>query len=213
MKALVTGSAGFIGGHLVAALEGMGHDVLGIDLIGGMDLLTCDLPDADAVFHLAAQTDAYFEDAEADARANIMASLRVFRRYREKVVFASTAMVNYPANAYAISKRACEDYARLYGVSIVRLCNITGPGGHSVFERFEDAETLTIYGTGEQRRNYANVASAVKALMAQYRKGGVFVLPGGEMSVNEIADRFPNKPRAYVPARPGDILDARQIAA
>jgi nucleoside-diphosphate-sugar epimerase len=213
VKAIVTGSSGFIGGHLVAALEGMGHDVLGIDLIGGLDLLTCDLPDAEAVFHLAAQTDAYFEDAEADARANIMASLRVFLRYREKVVYASTSMVNYPANPYAISKRACEEYALLYGASVVRLCNITGVGGHSVFERFADAETLTIYGTGQQRRNYANVGNAVTALLSRHRKGGVFVLPGVEMSVNEVADHFPGKPRAYEPARPGDILDGRQIAA
>ena len=34
MKALVTGSAGFIGRTVAARLEGAGHDVLGIDLEG-----------------------------------------------------------------------------------------------------------------------------------------------------------------------------------
>lgn len=211
MRAVVTGSAGFIGSHLVAELQARGHEVLGIDLIGGLDILTCDLPDADRVFHLAAQTDAYCQDAEADARANILGSLRVFKRYGSRVTFASSALVNYPSNFYAIGKRACEDYAKVFGAGVVRLCNITGVGGHSVFEKFEAADELTIFGTGMQRRHYADVSEAVSALINC--RGGLVVLRGEELTVNQIADRFPNKPRRYAPAKNGDMIDGRQLAA
>ena len=211
MRVVVTGSAGFIGTHLVKALHERGDFVIGLDRLTGDDILDCELPDADRVFHLAAQTDAYCQDAERDARTNIIGSLRIFQRYGSRVVFASSAMVNYPANFYAIGKRACEDYAKLFGIGIVRFCNITGEGGHSVFEKFADAETLTVYGTGEQRRNYADVSLAVAALLEN--RGGLSVLEGEELTVNEIADMFIGKPRRYVSARPGDILDGRQVAA
>lgn len=39
MKALVTGSAGFLGRHFVAALDDHGYDVTGADLVDGVDAL------------------------------------------------------------------------------------------------------------------------------------------------------------------------------
>ena len=213
MISLVTGSAGFIGSHLCRALADRGDRVIGLDLKTGGDIRTCDLPYSDIVFHLAAQTDAYYQNAWDDASTNILGSLRIFSRYRDKVVFASSAMVNYPTTPYAISKRACEEYAALYGVSVLRLCNITGPGGHSVFEKFEADETLTIYGDGEQLRTYATVKKAVQALIDKAGKPGVSILPGSDLTVNQIASgRFPHKPKNYVQAKVGDMADARQMA-
>ena len=65
MKALVTGSAGFVGRHLIGHLEDNGYDVFGTDLSsGGPDLL--DLKsfielfkriNPEVVFHLAGQAD------------------------------------------------------------------------------------------------------------------------------------------------------------
>lgn len=212
MKVVVTGSDGFIGRHVCKRLVNGKFDVVGLDLKTGDDILTCGLPDADWVIHLAAQTSAYCEDAEIDARANILGSIRVFQRYGDKVTFASSSMVNYPTTPYAISKRACEDYAKLYGAAIVRLCNIVGPGGHSVFEAFRGSDELTIYGSGDQRRSYADIGDAVKALLGC--REGLTVVGGQDLSVNEIASRFfASKPRRYLPARAGDMMDGRQIAA
>lgn len=210
--AVVTGSDGFIGLHLRAALSDRGDDVICIDLKRHQDIRFCHLPDADLCFHLAAQTDAYCEDAGHDAEVNILGSIRIFRRYGARCVFASSAMANYPKTPYAISKRACEDYAALYGVSVVRLPNINGPGGHSAFEAFEAADTIKIYGNGEQRRTYAPVEVAVAALLEHAGKGGVRVVGGVDLKVHQIADLYPDKPREYLAARPLDMMDARQVA-
>lgn len=212
MRSLVTGSEGFIGRHLCEALRARGDVVIGLDLKSGEDVCDCDLPDANLVFHLAAQTNAYFEDAIVDAEVNIIGSLRIFRRYGSRTVFASSAMVNYPATPYAIAKRACEAYAALYGVAVVRLPNVTGRGGHSVFEAFEAADELMIYGSGEQRRSYVSVDKAVSALMEHAGKGGVRVVGGVDLTVNQVADMHPGKPRRHLPARPLDMMDARQVA-
>ena len=55
MKVLVTGHKGYIGKHLYYNLKNMGHNVDGIDLKDGKDVLQC-LPDKpyDYVFHMAA---------------------------------------------------------------------------------------------------------------------------------------------------------------
>src|SRR4051794_27143337 len=126
MRALVTGHAGFVGIHLCKELVRRGYGVMGIDLKYGADIVTCELPDADRVFHLAAQTDAQCEDVGKDAAVNIVGSIRVFERYRDKAVFASLSMVMYPVTPYAISKGAAEDYARYYGAAVVRFCNLYG---------------------------------------------------------------------------------------
>ena len=69
MKALVTGSEGFVGKYLRAELEGHGYDVTGLDLAAGEKTAAVDLLDAGAteeliaalqpevIFHLAGQAD------------------------------------------------------------------------------------------------------------------------------------------------------------
>lgn len=210
MIAIVTGSEGFIGGHLCKALEAAGHTVIGRDQKSGNDILFCDLPDADRVFHLAAQTDATYSDMQDDAETNIMGTLRILDRYREKVVFASSSAVNHPLTPYAISKLAGEMYARSCGAAIVRLCNVFGAGGHGVFEKFREAETLKIYGDGNQVRTYTHVANAVDYLM-KAGAGTTTIVPGTDMTVNQIAAQF-SKPREYLPARAGEVFDGRQVA-
>ncbi|WP_431925795.1 NAD-dependent epimerase/dehydratase family protein [Nonomuraea jabiensis] len=59
-KVLVTGAAGFIGSHVVEALEASGHEVAGLDLRSGDDVrdttvLDRLLPGADVVVHQAAK--------------------------------------------------------------------------------------------------------------------------------------------------------------
>jgi dTDP-L-rhamnose 4-epimerase len=60
MRVLVTGSAGFIGSHVVEALEAAGHEVVGLDLVDGSDVRDAGdvrraLRGVDAVCHQAAK--------------------------------------------------------------------------------------------------------------------------------------------------------------
>ena len=64
MNALVTGAAGFVGGHLIAHLEACGDEVIGIDRQDGPDLLDPSALKAfvaevspDAIYHLAGWSD------------------------------------------------------------------------------------------------------------------------------------------------------------
>jgi UDP-glucose 4-epimerase len=58
MKILITGSSGFIGKHLVAALQSQGHDIVQADRTHGIDLTdqaqVQALPEVEMVVHLAA---------------------------------------------------------------------------------------------------------------------------------------------------------------
>lgn len=206
---VVTGSFGFIGRHLCRALRDRGVKVYEIDLFNGCDINTCELPDADRVWHLAAQTDAYCKDAQSDAYNNIIGSLRIFERYGNKVVLTSSAMVNYPCNPYAISKRACEDYAKFFGAAIVRLPNVYGQGGHSLIDRCSEDSEIKVYGTGEQRRTYQHVSVVVDELLS-VTPGSLKIVSGVNMSVNQIVAMY-DKPKTHVAARDGDLLYALQL--
>lgn len=201
---LVTGHRGFVGSHLTPYLRKW----IGIDLVEGADILTADLPEADRVYHLAANTNAQSPEALEDARTNIMGTLRLLEHYGSRLVFASSSMVEYPVTPYGISKLTGEHYARLYGAAVVRFCNLYGDGGHSVIDRFREAETLEIRGTGEQIRTYAPVEDAVSELLS-VGPGETRVLQGRDMSVNDVAAMF-DKPVRRVPASALDLLDARQ---
>lgn len=211
MKILVTGHLGFVGRHLCKALEMRGDVVLGFDVIEGYDIAADWMPDdVDRVFNLAARTDAQSDDSECYARVNVVGAARVFAKYGDKVVHASTSMVNYPVTPYAITKAAAEELARYHGCAVVRLCNLFGKGGHSVIDKFEQAETLIIRGDGEQRRTYAPVEAGVYELMT-VGVGMMSILRGRDMTVNEVAGLHPNKQMMSEPAHPLDILDGRQV--
>lgn len=207
--ALVTGDLGFIGQHLCRAIrDGDDYVVIGRDLKRGSheDIRTCVLPPADICFHLAAQTKAQTQDAYEDASINIMGTLRVLERYREQVVFAASATT--PVVPYAISKQACEHYCKLYRARIVRMCNVTGPGGHGVIEAFAKADVLKIAGRGNQKRAYASVQRAVAMFLAAAKSqpGELHQLQGVELTVLEIAELFyPTKPREFVAQEANDM--------
>jgi len=213
-KVLVTGSEGFIGTHLMNVLRTNPNiEMTGIDLKLGHDIrLKQDWGDFDAVYHLAARSDAHSTDIEADFQTNVVATFKLMQRYGRRLVFASSSMVNYPVNSYAVSKLTGERYARLFGSRVVRLCNIYGPGGHSVIDKFREAtDQITIYGDGHQLRTYAPVADAVTALT--YDNRPFYILQGTEMRVWQLADLIVSSTvkRHYAPMKVTDVIDARQL--
>ncbi len=160
--ALVTGAAGFIGSHLVERLLAEGARVTGVDAFTPyydaslkrrnaaalahprfrlleLDLGAADLgalPEADVVFHLAAQPGvraSWGAEFAAYAHHNVLATQRLLERYRasrlQRFVYASSSSVygdaeRYPTaedllprpfSPYGVTKLAGEHLALLYG--------------------------------------------------------------------------------------------------
>ena len=168
--------------------------------------------------------------------------LEAAKKHGVRVIFASTCEVyGYagdglasetselrPHSPYAASKagadRLCFAYWMTHGlnVTVVRPCNIYGPRQRSgrsgaVIPRFVDralsGEPLTVFGTGQQRREYMHVNDLVDAYHLVLDKnpdqGEAINLGTGETpSIREIAEFVAQKLDArveYGPGRPGEV--------
>jgi len=137
-----------------------------------------------------------------------------------------------PDSPYGASKlageKACLAYAKLYELEAValRYFNVYGP--HQRFDEYGnvipifvfqmiDGETLTIFGDGEQTRDFINVRDVVQAnLKAANSRGvsGAFNLGSGtRISINGLVRELAGLADGgvdvrYGPPRPGDVRDS-----
>jgi nucleoside-diphosphate-sugar epimerase len=247
--ALVTGGAGFIGGHLVDRLVQDGWRVRVLDDFSSgseanlaasrpdVELLRGDVCDtalvaravagANVVFHQAAipSVPRSVADPELTNRVNVDGTLALLQAARcagvRRFVFAASCaaygndpalpkredMTPAPESPYALQKLAAEGYctlfAKLYGFETValRYFNVYGPRQNpqseyaAVLPRFITAclagRAPTIYGDGEQTRDFVFVGDVVEAnlLAAESPKamGAVVNVAGGRrISLNEL---------------------------
>ncbi len=143
-------------------------------------------------------------------------------------------MRTMPRSPYAVAKLAAEQYTRvfasLYGMSTVslRLFNVFGPrqdassGYAAAIPRFISAylqqTSPTIYGSGQQSRDFKFVANVVRAFVLAAdapRLAGesVNIAAGRPHSVLEILDLIagglgPGAPPIFAPERSGDLRDS-----
>lgn len=144
MRAVVTGAAGFVGTHLVAALRARGWQVAGTDRRPGAghraDLVAADLDGlvrgADVVFHLAGRASArasWRDDFDAYLHDNVRATQRLLEACHAsrvgRVVLASSSSVyggaaplptredapTAPISPYGATKVMAEGLAAAYG--------------------------------------------------------------------------------------------------
>jgi len=178
-------------------------------------------------------------DAEVNVLGTIRV-LEAARAHGAQVVFSSTGGAIYgdverpareddsrrPVSPYGTSKLAAEAYLatwnRLHGAGhvVLRFANVYGPrqlpkleGGVVAifFDRLRAGQGVTVYGDGEQTRDYVYVGDVVDAVLAAIgRDGGVFnVGTGVETSVVALFEACRQlagvEARAdHEPARPGD---------
>ena len=132
-----------------------------------------------------------------------------------------------PISMYGLHKLTAEQltlqYAKFYGLraSALRYFNVYGtarqsadgayPNVFSAFNRDSKKGEITIFGDGEQRRDYVHVLDVVRAnkefLWTDKGWGEVFNIGTGEThTVNEVARYFSPKRTSYQPPRAGDPL-------
>jgi len=136
-----------------------------------------------------------------------------------------------PISPYAVAKlaaeRFCVSFSRVYGLETValRYFNVFGPHQDPTsqyaavvplfVQAIREGRPVTIYGNGEQSRDFTYVANVVEAnLRAAVATGAggtvLNIAAGGSETVNTLADtigRLLGLPvaRAYEPPRPGDV--------
>lgn len=177
------------------------------------------------------------------AEHNVIATQRLLEAARglplERVAVASSSSVygaagegatvedapRRPISPYGVTKLATESLVHAYRASLgvpavaLRYFTVYGPrqrpdmGFHRFFEAVRRGDPVTVYGDGDQTRDFTYVDEAVAATTASltrpvpefaYNVGG-----GHSVSVNEVLDRMERVTgrtiaRSHVPAPPGD---------
>lgn len=128
MKALVTGSSGFIGTHLVKELRAKGHEVAEYDIDGGYDI-TAGVPRGkyDVIYHLAVLPLTRARDSpQLAVDVNIKGTVNVLecaRRNHALVVFTSASSVY--GDTYRQVMRSSDNYKTMHTIPIAEHTALT----------------------------------------------------------------------------------------
>lgn len=182
------------------------------------DLIRDTGSEADLIFHLAAHTRVpeSIKDPVSDMKTNILGTLNVLELAREKgipVVYASSGAVYgnpqrvpmdeehpvEPLSPYGISKltgeKYCRAYSELYGIKVasVRFSNVFGPANqkavvYGFIAGILRDKAVTIYGSGEQKRDFIYVKDVVRGLLLAAGKKGTYNISTGKgTTINQLA--------------------------
>ena len=147
--------------------------------------------------------------------------------YGETAESATEESLPRPKAFYSVHKYAAERYLELSGLpyAIARLANVYGPrqrsdlegGVVAIFaERLAAGQPITVFGTGEQRRDFVHAADVVEALLtmlARAENGMWNVGTGRPTTINELlgeAERTfgPATEVIRLPTRAGDVFSS-----
>lgn len=196
---LVTGHKGAIGSKLFKKIGDVG-----IDLLDGQDLLTCELPEnIDLIYHLAAHSSVEnsWKDPMRDMQ-NLLTTVRLSTHYpNAKIIYAGSAAAEDPKSPYGFSKRAAQDYLEKFhkDYAITVFPNVYGTG-RSVVDIFKDRKKVDIFGDGLQARDYVYIEDIVDGLLKakDWKKGKYYMGTGKATTVLNLAK---GKTINWLPAR------------
>jgi len=183
-KILVTGHKGYIGNKMYKRLLELGHNIRGIDLKEGENIISC-LPDEhfDYVFHFAAlpRVEYSVENPSYTMKQNVLSTsilLEWAKKHNVKRVIFSSSSATIgdgfgPKSPYGlqklISEMECKLYSQLYKLDTVslRYFNVFSEdqeygGAYSTvicawIEMLKKDQRITIEGDGTQTRDFVHV--------------------------------------------------------
>lgn len=206
MKWLITGGAGYIGMELTYKLRKRDHTIQVYDIKHGNDIrdyenLHSQMQGMDVCVHLAAISGfgACDQDPARTITTNINGTLNVLAAAKKldvTVIFTSSISTKAPDRLYSITKKIGEELCSLYGQTALRLSNVYGGNNYlemkkSVISAFIQDNPLTIYGSGNQSRDFIHVDDVVTAIMAAAKaktESPIDVTTGKLTTINEVAD-------------------------
>lgn len=213
MRVAVTGSAGFIGTAVKAALLEAGHDVIPFDRVDGNDVLgeLSGLEGAERVLHLAGVlgTSELFETPEEAIDINIKGTLRILQWCKENGAgYTGVTLPDAFYGVYTITKKAADGFVtawhRAYGVptSTVIAFNVYGVGqkfgpGHpqkfvpTFATRAWQGKPLQIWGDGTQTMDVVSTGDLARMFAHAINHGDGVVFDAGcgeEISVIDFAN-------------------------
>jgi len=161
---VTTGHRGWIGSKLYEKVGGVG-----LDIREGMNVISCDLPEADVVYHLASQSsvEASWSDPVHDSD-NLKMMVALVHEYSDaKIIYTQSAAALDQSSPYGFSKWAAGEYLKRFHKNYVicTLPNVYGEGSRSVVDIFKGQEDVTVYGDGTHKRDYVHVSDIVEALV------------------------------------------------
>ena len=201
MRILVTGGAGFIGGHLADRLAADGNEVTVVDNLSTgfrenvaeaarlveMDLNDPGLADVfdqskpDVVFHLAAQANVRksIEDPACDARQNVLGSLNLFECARKtgvkSVVYSSTGGGIYgEPEALPVPEDHPINPLCHYGVSKYTVEKYLELYGRLYGMRYAILRYANVYGPRQNPKGEAGVVAIFSGLLLEGRQPHIF---------------------------------------
>lgn len=166
MKIFVTGAEGFIGKHLCAKLENLGHVVYEADRdeipVHGL---------WNSVIHLAGKTTLSKEFNADLIESNIVYSHNLFESFKGRIVYASSTSAAENTSPYAQSKMYLEHLGTKHGNAVgLRFFNVYGNGCNrgiikAAIDAAKSANTLPLYG-GENIRDFIYIDDVVDQIVS-----------------------------------------------
>jgi nucleoside-diphosphate-sugar epimerase len=203
MRILLTGHEGFVGTALHKKLEDVGHDVIGIDLKSGDDLLTFDKwpKNIDLVIHLAGRSGVResLNDPASYWMNNVEASRRLFERYGDntRIIYASSSSAYEPdLNPYAASKFVLEELAERYpdtlGMRFHTIYSDDCPRENMFFNKLKNGTLKYVTRHYRDFVHLSDVLNAIELIInAYYLNGTIDIGSGNPIKVQDLAPDLP----------------------
>ena len=191
MNILLTGSDGFIGGHLFRYFS-ENHNVIGLDIKSGNDILEVQFPDnIDLVVHMAGMSgvrDSLDRPTEY-WKNNVIGTQRLFQHYSDtRIIYASSSTAHEPwKNPYAMSKYCMEQLEHDNAVGL-RFTTVYGPQarGEMLIPKILNNEVE--YLNTNHSRDFIHVNDVVRAIQTMIDSDFIGVIDVGTGTTNKLTD-------------------------